>query len=694
MGDPTLSFIICTYNRAPYLRRLILSLLAQTSRYKDLEIVVVDNNSVDDTRAVVNDLSRRDSIVRYVHETKQGLSNARNGGAAAARGEYLLFLDDDALTPDGFIDAIHNTVCNQQPDLFGGPIYPLYADPRPEWFPEGLEVREKASQSGFTRNITLSGGNFGIKANVLELVGGFDTRFGMVGNKVGMLEERLVVDQYKLIFPAENTKIYYDIDAWILHHTPEDRMTRDFQKRRIYLSEYQSTLYSLSQSNRSSFGFFIHQLSQYIKRRGKITRVKMKDFINGHGRTQESFNIFIRCLYSKGKLCGAFDHLFLRRRIVRFSGGYADSPRQPLRVLWISMPESGSTAKGFSREAKSHGFISDLIKRYVCDCKRIIFNKNPTKKVLLNSILESGPGAYDLLLLEGHLPKIVGQQLRTHFPGLQILILLGCSGLNRTLEEMPEHRSLPIRLMRHLGPLYTEVGRDRTTLRYADWVVVFSRSEQRYLRLLSPTKKIYVSPPLIPKHVLDEAVRDPVKASKLIISMGDVKRTATSKRHAIRAASYFKRDRLVDAGFKAAFLGKVKGDISDVPEGATVVGLASDRFRYLGSAFAILYPDRLRGGTPSRFLEAIASNTQILAPAGTKARVHFRIGEWIQEFTPAKSGDLLATAENAWARSQTLSSGREAIAGLEDEAFEILSGLLKEAESKATFRPQVAQTTT
>ncbi len=91
---PEVSVVIPTYNRALYIDRALRSVLAQT--YTDLEVIVVDDGSTDDTPGRVQALAQADSRIRYVrHETNQGAQAARNTGIQAAQGNYIAFLDSD-----------------------------------------------------------------------------------------------------------------------------------------------------------------------------------------------------------------------------------------------------------------------------------------------------------------------------------------------------------------------------------------------------------------------------------------------------------------------------------------------------------------------------------------------------------------------------------------------------------------------
>jgi len=90
--NPTVSVIIPTYNRANLIEKAIKSALKQT--YKDFEIIVVDDGSIDNTEEIVKDFT--DFRIHYIcHKHNQGVSAARNTGIKTCRGEYIAFLDSD-----------------------------------------------------------------------------------------------------------------------------------------------------------------------------------------------------------------------------------------------------------------------------------------------------------------------------------------------------------------------------------------------------------------------------------------------------------------------------------------------------------------------------------------------------------------------------------------------------------------------
>jgi glycosyltransferase involved in cell wall biosynthesis len=107
---PVLSVVIPTYNRARFVTQAIDSALAQG---KECEVIVVDDGSTDDTRALLNVYGDR---LKYLYQSNAGVSRARNAGIEVAQGEWITFLDsDDAWLPN-FLPQ-HLEACAKNPDL-------------------------------------------------------------------------------------------------------------------------------------------------------------------------------------------------------------------------------------------------------------------------------------------------------------------------------------------------------------------------------------------------------------------------------------------------------------------------------------------------------------------------------------------------------------------------------------------------
>jgi len=115
--NPLVSVVIPTYNGARYLEEAVKSVLRQT--YRNLECIVIDDGSADNTLEIVDKIGSKDSRVKYFYKTNGGLSSARNFGITKSKGEWIHFLDsDDWLNDDKirfqlkFFDEIRNDNIN------------------------------------------------------------------------------------------------------------------------------------------------------------------------------------------------------------------------------------------------------------------------------------------------------------------------------------------------------------------------------------------------------------------------------------------------------------------------------------------------------------------------------------------------------------------------------------------------------
>lgn len=112
---PLISVIIPCYNYAHFLPDAINSVLNQQKNGQPIEIIIVDDGSSDNTAAVAQGFAGK---IRYIHQSNQGLSAARNTGIRAARGDYLVFLDaDDLLTPGTLASQLDNFTAHPELDL-------------------------------------------------------------------------------------------------------------------------------------------------------------------------------------------------------------------------------------------------------------------------------------------------------------------------------------------------------------------------------------------------------------------------------------------------------------------------------------------------------------------------------------------------------------------------------------------------
>lgn len=115
----TVSFIIPVYNVEKFLTQCVTSVLQQT--YKDIEVILVDDGSTDNSPALCDDFAKKDNRVKVIHKKNGGLSDARNTGLKAALGEYVVFMDsDDFWDSNTHLEKLIDHIkCNGECDFIG-----------------------------------------------------------------------------------------------------------------------------------------------------------------------------------------------------------------------------------------------------------------------------------------------------------------------------------------------------------------------------------------------------------------------------------------------------------------------------------------------------------------------------------------------------------------------------------------------
>ena len=225
-----ISAIICTHNRAAYLPQAIRSLLEQRLPPEDYEILVVDNNSTDNTREIVTGLMREAPNLRYFYETNAGLSCARNRGIREAGAPIVAFLDDDALAEDGWLVAILDAFAIEpRPACVGGPVRPWWEMPKPNWFPAsllGCHDRDYGPHAHWCNYPVEQpiGCNMAFWKQAVVEVGGFDVRLNKYNDETELIR-RIVL---------AGGGIFYQPDAGVRHLVAKERLRLGWQLKRHY----------------------------------------------------------------------------------------------------------------------------------------------------------------------------------------------------------------------------------------------------------------------------------------------------------------------------------------------------------------------------------------------------------------------------------------------------------------------------
>jgi glycosyltransferase involved in cell wall biosynthesis len=227
---PSASVVVCTRNRWALLEMCLSSLDEQAG---ELEIIVVDNGSHDATPARLQRWAASGPHRMVVSEPLAGLSRARNRGLEAARGEIVLFLDDDALAPVSWAASHLRAYRDETVAAAGGPIVLTFPDGRPRWAGTALEHWWSALSLGdepgpFPPPHGPYGANMSVRRSSALQAGGFDVALGRAGTSLISSEE---ADLFQRLWSAGNT-IWYVPEAIIVHQVSPDRLRRRWLLRR------------------------------------------------------------------------------------------------------------------------------------------------------------------------------------------------------------------------------------------------------------------------------------------------------------------------------------------------------------------------------------------------------------------------------------------------------------------------------
>ncbi len=231
---PTLdiSVIICTYteNRWDDLVAAINSVRQQTLPPSEI-IVVVDHNP-----ALLQRVRQcLPEVVAAANKGGQGVSEARNSGAAIAQGQIIAFLDDDALASPDWLEWLAPRCSLAQVLGVGGSIEPIWLDHRPRWFPEEFYWVVGGTYKGMpqittaVRNVWT--GNMCIHRNVFESIGGFRAGFGKVGTRSCPEDTDLCI---RALQHWPRGKWLYEPGARVLHKVPTSRSSWRYYIWRCY----------------------------------------------------------------------------------------------------------------------------------------------------------------------------------------------------------------------------------------------------------------------------------------------------------------------------------------------------------------------------------------------------------------------------------------------------------------------------
>lgn len=231
------SIVIATYKRAADLRETLrsLALLRPDGAW---EVIVVDNNSPDDTRAVVEEAARTFPVeLRYLFEPEQGRSPALNAGIAAAAGEFIVTTDDDVRVAPDWLNTAAEGLSALGCDYVGGRVLPIWGGPRPAWLPDHggkqwavIALLDYGDQPiEFGARVPL-GVNMAFRREVFRRAGVFDPG---TGRKAGTLLGQ-EVREWCIRARRAGLRGWYVPDMRLQHLIPAERLNKAYFRRWFY----------------------------------------------------------------------------------------------------------------------------------------------------------------------------------------------------------------------------------------------------------------------------------------------------------------------------------------------------------------------------------------------------------------------------------------------------------------------------
>jgi glucosyl-dolichyl phosphate glucuronosyltransferase len=235
--DATL--LIATYNRAALLGETLASIRGlRVKAGRRWEVLVVDNNSTDATRAIVERQATDFPVpLRYLFEPRQGRSSALNTGIAASSAGIIAMTDDDVRVEPGWLDAACDALEDSAIAYAGGPVTPIWESPPPPWLDLtrgdlwGTIAIQNHGDRAFVyeeaRKVPL-GANMAARRSVFASIGGFRADLGRSSGRLVLGQE---VPELLMRARAAGLRGMYLPAMRVHHHIPSRRLTRAYFRK-------------------------------------------------------------------------------------------------------------------------------------------------------------------------------------------------------------------------------------------------------------------------------------------------------------------------------------------------------------------------------------------------------------------------------------------------------------------------------
>jgi GT2 family glycosyltransferase len=225
---------IPTHNRAKYLRQTLAGIAGQDFPRDRLEVLVIDNNSRDDTRQVVESFAGSRPAPRYFLETAQGLDHARNRAIAEASGDIILFADDDILVDPDWISSIAAPFARDDEHhigAVGGEVTPVFPDGLPPWLDDAHEpLAYRITAGPLPPSQSPMGANLAIPRWVFEKHGLFHTALDRQGARLFSGGDGEMIRRLR----ENGLEIWFVPGANVRHQIPASRLNLGYALRHAF----------------------------------------------------------------------------------------------------------------------------------------------------------------------------------------------------------------------------------------------------------------------------------------------------------------------------------------------------------------------------------------------------------------------------------------------------------------------------
>ncbi len=231
-----LSIIVATYNRAHLITRTLTSVVEQECDKKRWELVVVNNNSKDNTVEVVERFiaDHPDHNIHLVTEVRQGLSYARNCGIERSTAPVIAIIDDDEEVLPRFTTSYIDFFARYRDvSSAGGAILARYDSSRPHWLSKYTEIpianpiALRGDVRPFKKGKIPGGGNMAIRRSAIDKYGAFDPELGRRGDRLLGGEESNLFERLR----CGGEQVWLVPEAAIYHNISDDKLELSYLKK-------------------------------------------------------------------------------------------------------------------------------------------------------------------------------------------------------------------------------------------------------------------------------------------------------------------------------------------------------------------------------------------------------------------------------------------------------------------------------